>query len=120
MNRKNIKALIKALESGPVKIDGKKVGFNMNYWIDRAPRSQDRSGHNCGTVACLGGWTDILFNRDGAAINTRDCLGLNYNQGIDLFYPSVSKGWGNITLPEAITTLKKLLRTGKVDWSHVK
>lgn len=120
MNRKNIKTLITALESGPIKVGHTRIGFNMGRWYEVAPRSRDRSGHKCGKVACLGGWTDILFSANGEGGTTRGYLGLDYQQGLDLFYPSVSKEWNDITLSEAVTTLKKLLRTGKVDWSHVK
>lgn len=77
----NIQKLIAFLEELP------DASFNMNEWSEK---------HNCGTVACIGGWTQILCDR-GSGIDTwhaaemkekksRDWLGLSEEMSNELFF----------------------------------
>lgn len=141
MNRERIQSLIDYI--GNRSIPG--LGFNMSYWhghLDRrdappifygyegAERVTDRSGHACGTVACLAGWnyakrtshralekaTDGFFSsfewRDEA-----DYLGLTYEQGKALFMPDMSFR-NRITLDQALRCLCNLMETGEVNWTR--
>lgn len=118
MNRKHIKRLIDALEAGPVKRKGKDIGFNMAEWCGKG--QDDKTGHNCGTTACIAGYANILARKSASNSDAaRAWLGLDQDIAGDLFVPT-GFPLGRISLPQAIITLKNLLATGKVDWSHVK
>ncbi len=116
------------------------IGFNMNRMAGETRTTQggDRSRHNCKTVACLAGWTYGLMTPTGRPRRKpisgkklcADCedmdfglyaawaLDLNIVEAKELFYPKGVSGWNVISIRSAITTLNKLLRTGRVDWSH--
>jgi hypothetical protein len=95
--------------------------------------------HNCGTAACIGGWTEALFNptrltfrgTSGLWNTTQDgpldkdsagtLLGLTVAQAHDLFLPPHTNGngsWADITPAIAATTLRHLAETGRVEWGH--
>ncbi len=136
MNRKNMQKLIDALEAGPLKFGRRKVGFNMNSYIQRREMVLDHSGNKCGTVACLAGWTTLLsgcvltpdfeyggFDNVSAHHVARDWLGLSDDAACRLFMPDQpSLQWQDITLPQAVTTLKKMMASTDADpmpdWSH--
>lgn len=92
-------------------------GFNMEgcYFEDR----KDFSNHNCGTAACLMGWSEVLFGTP----NTYNTL---YKGPGDLTCPQPTNGcdyhYGfnpeKFTLPAAIRVLEILRDTGKVDWNE--
>lgn len=131
MNKANILKVADAIEQHSIKW----LGFNMSAWFDDEPREnmhEDKTGHNCGTVACIGGWTAaVLLNRkteNGASKAVSRVsedrlwkfLGLEERVAQKLFLPNskVSGPWRNITPRQAVRVLKYLAETGKVDWSQ--
>ena len=91
--------------------------------------------HNCGTAACIGGWTEALFNPDALQFRgTRGLwspdaplpkdsagtlLGLTVAQAHDLFMPPHTSGaWSDITPAIAADTLRRLAETGQVEWGQ--
>ena len=93
--------------------------------------------HNCGTAACIGGWTEALFNpgrstflgtqglwdESPAAVvptdSAGDLLGLTVAQAHDLFMPPMTEprlSWSDITPTIAADTLRRLAETGRVEW----
>lgn len=106
------------------------IGYNQLF-ID-TNGVKDRSGHECGTVACIGGHAALLagarFSKDRGIIDgnplatARKYLGLTKEQADDLFpaHPQGKKGSiFEVTAQEAALVLFNLAETGKVDWSLV-
>jgi hypothetical protein len=106
--------------------------FNMNWWNIQGsqlyPDNDPR--HDCGTVACLGGWCDLLFLGAYQGENvprTGALLGLSRHDSLGLFYPSDLRGsYTDITPTQAVRVLDHLLATsspgtcdGEVDWSRM-
>lgn len=126
LNVENINTLIETLR----KIEPRR--FDMSMWAAEIGHGRDERGrdvrpaqllHNCGTCACLGGWTNALFPQPGekggywsGAAAARRALGLKDDA---LFYPSAPGGlpaWDRITRRQAIRVLEHLRDTGEVDW----
>lgn len=77
--------------------------FNMNCWYGRK---------ECGTVGCIGGWCDALYNTSFDHMNA--------GHPVDtLFYPGMVKDWNTITQSQAAHALRNYLATGKPDWAAV-
>lgn len=113
------------------------VGFNMNFWTDNIDNvEEDHSGRNCGTVACIGGWCNIIENTDKGwdafgdddGLRAADFLGLDYPTAHQLFYPVERSEDGTswtiydyekITVEHAVEVLELLKETGKVCWDEV-
>lgn len=134
MKRDAIQRLIDALEADELRDErDAKIRFNMGTWFGMTNEGGDHvqgEEHECGTAACLAGWTVILhkgidrttrslkigpydFIEDVAA----SILGLDSVTAARLFVPSVA-GWPlhRIKRKHGIRVLKRLLETGKVDW----
>lgn len=101
--------------------------FDMTYWACEAetatPVARKVLQHDCGTVACIGGWTMALFqageNLHGQSYSdVGDFLGLSPLAALALFNPKIVEGWGSITPSAAADVLDHLIRTGEVDWSQ--
>jgi hypothetical protein len=134
MNAARVTALADAIEAGH-----KGLGFNMAQYRTRANTSTpDQGAHNCGTVACIGGWAEALFGESGRASKLdprragKSCdplllatylLDLTAIQGIRLMCPNAS-GYGDISRQRldrisqasAVATLRHLAATGNVAW----
>lgn len=120
MNKQNIKLVRDFLANMP---DKRK--FHMGYWslegflVSAEDDLEDR--HGCGTIACIGGWTEMVLNTDVA----RDALGLTGREAQKLFYPfgidteSWGSEWQNVKPRHAVKVLDHLLETGKIDWSVI-
>lgn len=100
--------------------------FNMNYWAAYVENEDDVENivevlHNCGTVACIGGWTNAIFGDETeSTYDAAKHLGLSDRTAHSLFYPwGISKSFDEITIDEAIQVLDHLIETGEVDWSIV-
>jgi hypothetical protein len=106
--------------------------FNMITWGDTAQEFRDRIAargydlqrgkHPCGTVACIGGWTEKLWQLNSApnVLAPSKLLGLTAELGQELFYPQGAKAaWYDITNAQAVQVLDHLLDTGEVDWSII-
>lgn len=122
MNRENIQKVRDHIAKLPAK------RFQMSEWIARRGYAEsptlDEVRHDCGTCACIGGWTLALlsakradhFSEDRAA----DLLGLTEDEAAELFRP---EGWsapGLYTRPHAVRVLDHLLATGEVDWESTR
>lgn len=128
MNVANILAVANAIETSS--IPG--LGFNMNLWfghgIALGSYAPDTSGHNCGTTACIGGWTRALaigsLNEGGDVFSdAQRWLSLDYHTAAELMMPDAGGDFFEVMLfrntitPEmAVRCLRNLAITGKVDW----
>jgi len=120
-NIENINKLIEVLKS-----DRAKDHFNMNFWFgnEKGYSLLPSEINECGTVACIGGWCNVLqyeekadkfYNVHYQDSDARDWLGLDAATAGDLFYSYESFG---ITNPlDVIPVLEHLRDTGEVDWS---
>lgn len=132
MNKKRILKLADVIET---EAGQHGLGFNMDTYLNSVDK--DISGHNCGTVACIAGWTTFLFDprgrlrsparasKDAIAANnssTRtgdfhntagDILGLTEIEANELFLPSA---FDDPTPAQAAKVLRHLAETGEVEW----
>lgn len=79
----------------------------------------------CRSAGCIGGhaavlWKDVRdgpgrsYGFDGLILRTK--LGLSYRQMRRLCYPDYVGSWRDITREVAVTTLRRLARTGKIEF----
>jgi hypothetical protein len=107
--------------------------FNMGDWhgtmasspVAKARRTIKKK-HYCGTVACIGGWTELLFAAPAASgwygHKAPSLLGLSQEDAQELFYPHAledSLEWNQITNAQAVRVIDHFLATGKVDWTII-
>lgn len=114
MNVGNILKVADAIEQASVP----DLGFNMNVWNARADTwgVTDLSGHNCKTVACVGGWTCAVFGfHRHDDFEAADALGLTNQEAHLLFYPSGEAAY-TATPAQAAACLRHLAETGEVNW----
>lgn len=72
----------------------------------------------CGSVCCIGGWTEHLFAGPGELSEeaVAELIGLDYLEGQTLFYPAnYDRAW-DATPAQAVRVLDHLLATGEVCW----
>lgn len=117
MNKERILALADLIEKQPhVKLN-EAPGFNMSDYR-----------HKCGTPACIAGWAAEISEENsfnGTNYLAEKYLELDRITAKMLFAPhfiagyhKAWKSWNDITPQQAATTLRKLVETGEVDWSH--
>lgn len=127
MNKDNILAVADAIENHTIP----DLGFNMSNWF--SPTSQDRrdnSGHGCGTVACVAGWSAVLatgrqpdnnrwyYGKDHAEKVAKEYLGLSWPDSSRLFEPEEDVyEWRDIPPARAVAVLRHLAATGEIDWT---
>lgn len=121
MNRKNVKLVRDHIAKlSPARFDMRSLhivnGYKANFGIPN-----DRILIDCGTAACIAGWTNaILGNPDSEYDDATDAaarLGLDEREADDLFTPRGFDVKGRFTRAQAVAVLDHLLETGKVDWS---
>lgn len=108
----------------------KNVGFNMrDFFGNTYSKDDDKSGRNCGTIACIAGHahlladgTDYLQSPNTSWMVAKEFLDLTGTKANDLFYGHCRNG--NVDLNEvkpehAIEVLEELKKTGDVNWSVV-
>ena len=128
MNRENVLKVADAIENHT--IEG--LGFNMLTYGSEHYR--DRSGHNCGTVACIAGYAQALSGDIAEYIPTQAKLFLDLtdDEANELFLRTKERHeieynveedlckadelLDNTTPQEAVDVLRYLAATGKVDW----
>lgn len=123
MNKENVLAVAAAIEGHTIP----DLGFNMGNWVAKESSTRpDRSGHSCGTVACIAGWTKRIRTQIPVGINEdfywgpeAKWLGLDVDEGEELFF---GDDWtcahlNDVTPSEAVAVLRHLAETGEVDWS---
>lgn len=132
MNAENLRILADHVEKLPMLEKNKSPhskrttdAFSMGTW-----HNMKKMG--CGAVACLGGWSSMLFltpdqqsdvleerqSLGGENRLIRDALGLNSEQMELLFYPKTAY-WEDIQPAQAASVVRNLIATGKVDWTPV-
>jgi hypothetical protein len=138
-----IRGVAKALEKSVVAKECH-IGFNLSTYYDNNKYSifpiEDRTKHKCGTVACIAGWTVILYKKDGdlrkrplrdSEVYKRyhvgagnimgdamDIMGISFKEAEALFEPdSVDKT--RVTPKDAAKVLRHFAKTGKIDWERV-
>lgn len=127
MNRENIQKVrdyIAELEPSQFRMDQWADQLDANgesMLIDFAQRDS-LLRHDCGTCACIGGWTMALLGEGKITMSSEAAgalLGLGKNEATCLFYPAyiANREWGKITPEQGVRVLDHLLETGKVDWS---
>lgn len=93
------------------------IGFNMGWWKQSSFNGYDKTGHNCGTTACIAGWAREILTPALAKAGVHpkpiatDRFGLALWQADSLFYRGEEP-----TNCQAAATLYHLAETGKVDW----
>lgn len=126
MHTERILALADLIEKQPHTTTESPEGFTMDNWH-----------HDCGTPACIAGWAchvslggNVVLNKDvNIELTARYFLGLDAEKADALFQPdlrsdfekeddfiSATDAWGDITPEHAARTLRRLAKTGKVDW----
>lgn len=124
MNVGNILKVADAIEQATVP----GLGFNMGTVYNGRGVFEDLSGHSCGTVACIAGWTLAAVEGAPDRYGTQKAmevaaqwLGLhldsddNTGEAAELFLPEGFEE--DIHTPaQAVRCLRNLAITGKVDW----
>lgn len=123
MNRENVLKVADAIEKHSIP----DLGFNMAAYL--TSNEPDKSGHGCGTVACIAGWAfEVSTNRrpvdwhddvDGVAAAF---FGIDARTAEKLFVPlaDVRATFFPLLHAEprhAVAVLRHLAETGEVDWS---
>ena len=110
VNRENILKVAAAIEkAGKSRARQPRLGFKMAFWRD--DDVADWAGRKCGTVMCIGGWTERLCGTDPGTD-----FGIGEKRHAELCAPP---GWGSgekYTPAEAVAVLRHLAETGEVDW----
>ncbi len=129
MNIENINLLIDTLRSP------RAAGhFDMNQWLVDAEGkeftdtvSKKAVINECGTVACIGGWCDVLAEEQGFTTSDQhssvsyaaEWLGISYSKAFQLFYPSDGKMYELTNPLIAARVVEHLRDTGGVNWSII-
>jgi hypothetical protein len=75
--------------------------------------------HECGTVACIGGWVarELGMDKDEAASFV---YGIKpYSPLHELFYPTTDKDWNTITPKKAAQAIDNFIKTSNPKWAEV-
>jgi hypothetical protein len=128
MNKERILELADLLESGPLELDGMKVTFDMEDWLDgkivgRDPQTNVDQGELCDSVGCVAGWAVAKWGKpqdtipcmlkvEGAKI-----LGLLPNEATDLFQPKIFSPYWDATGVQVAKVLRRFAEIGEVDWT---
>lgn len=131
MNVENILKTANAIEKGSVK----RLGFNMETWIDFQDDNRwysgDMSGHQCKTTACIAGWAmhvkqgraNAIGKRTWENISGSSEFGEMIPMGADFFEIEYSvasvlftEGPPDTTPAEAVALLRSFAETGVVEW----
>lgn len=115
VNVKNLDKLIAALEAAP------EDRFDMRNYVSQYGDGTDEeiARDECGSAACIAGWCMWLglgkAEKVAAFSFAKNWLGLIEYEARDLFTPN---NLSSIRLPDAIGTLKRLRKTGEVNWGY--
>jgi hypothetical protein len=130
MNRENIRTVADAIEAASKRRAKPTIGFNMADWRSNMP---DRTGHKCGTSCCIAGWAFLVSEgreptKDDARFGKvadvgAEFLGIgrrdvdNWELRDQLFYARGIVDRDSISPKQAVSVLRHLADTGKVDWT---
>jgi hypothetical protein len=116
-NETNIRKVIAMIEN-------EACYFNMKHWNNPDDEESKYPTNVCGTPSCIGGWAESIKRFEDKIVTDEEFLpegeickwlGLNRDDGDDLFYPDVVD-WSRITREEAIAHLEHVIATGEVNW----
>ena len=126
MNKTKIRKVAVALLNGTLatRKRGEKIGFNLAPFYYKSEGEMvhiDRTGHGCGSTACIAGWAHFLEggrakNASTISMHAREILGLDIERAEQLFAP-MDINRSAVTPQQAAFVLFNLAETGKVDWS---
>ena len=96
------------------------VGFHMNYYLTNTNEGNDKSGHSCGTIACIAGHAVLVSGQKGFIQSyfnkAKRWLGLTEEEAVYLFNGSFTrKCIQDITLEDGILQLNHMIETGEVN-----
>jgi hypothetical protein len=121
MNRENIQKVRDHIASlPPERFD---VSRFFGLGSDELPEDAEtaKAGQfvtNCGTTACVGGWTLAVLDPEhsifGAPVRAAELLGIDRSEARELFYGGICV---SAEQRQAVAVLDHLLATGEVDWS---
>lgn len=127
MNKENVLAVAECIGTATCDVN---LGFNMGAFVAKwASGAFDKSGRECGTTACIAGWTRrVRTKKPVRAVPTGNFdwrkegawLGLSEAEAHDLFCAE-DEAYGrldDITPSQAVSCLRHLAETGKVDWER--
>jgi len=129
MNREMILRVADAIEAAAKPEAKPEIGFNMGSFYSDDAYEEDRTGHACGTTACIAGWAMSL---EGVPLKSIEVMPFETAVrlgaevlGIDdleiageLFSTSDPRlDLDRITPSQAVSVLRHLAGTGDVDWS---
>lgn len=138
VNQKNVAKLLAALKGEDKTLEKLNVGFNMAMYISSPIFGNDKTGRDCGTVACIAGICAILSrrtNKERKAVAAeyrlsdsdihkvaRRWLGLSHKEAMRLFFAEGrdrrrGDNLQDISLRCAINTVQRLHDTGEVRWA---
>lgn len=126
-NIDKILALADAIEAAAAPDANPKIGFNMADYVGLERLNHDRTGHDCGTTACIAGWAVFLeygINELVGAGHTgrkaADILGLSDAEADAMFTPSgLGVSYHSIQPHHAVEMLRRYAKTGAVVWPDV-
>lgn len=109
MNRENIQKVRDVIAALPPEL------FNMKYFGKQS---------ECGTVACIAGWTVDVLGRGIGWMPTiaQRHFGISNDQATELFWVGhrdAGHPYWKATNAQAVRVLDHLLETGEVDWSII-
>ncbi len=126
------KNMIKTAELIQAAVDAKKpkVGFNLVSYKATDGNNEDKTGHGCGTTACIGGFAYLASGRTIAefkkastvniAQEAAKFLGLTKAEKDELFTPDIilrcDDRWLDVTPKNAIATLYASAAAKKIIW----
>jgi hypothetical protein len=93
--------------------------FNMATWFRKMSRMGRNGPVDCGSVGCIAGWArDIYGSGKGEALKEgQQLLGLTSDQADALFFAHGIARKSLISPHRAAKVLRRLAKTGEVDWS---
>lgn len=117
----------------------KNIGFNMSQWYyssdSERPSRRDKTGHECGTIACIAGWTALMEDGpdrtnmagwetnidNGIPARARVVLGISRDDARHLFTPEdngYGGGYSEITPAHAVAVIRHYAETGTIRWNN--
>lgn len=136
LKRARIATLAWLIETGAIRDkNNKPVACVMDSWKvsakgafeDDATPERRVKFKGCGSAMCIGGSASFLFGNspfEYDEVDAADALGLDLADAQELFYPhkrggykGTSDDWAKITPKRMARTLRRLARTGTIDWS---
>lgn len=123
MNKERLLELADVIEHTP----HKQIKLVDNFDREITPTFFNMGVWHCGSAACIGGWTNALYNTSQWDCSEQAAQALDLDELTSdlLFFPNGYAGWQHgweyeyVTPAMAATVLRHFADTGIVDWSIV-